>query len=316
MNLQENINYLAQLNSRSCHPLREEEINKDLPYFEIYKNDIGRYNINCFNYESHDNADRMHLWKNYLTSSILPNIDSLADIKGYYNIQLHDSYTYLNDDKSYKNVLTFSKFKNDSEPILVPDPYMIQNYGNIMNSFEDTEDWNKKKNRICFYGTTTGNRNYENNHRINVCKWGVNNRDFCDFYITKIAQMDSNQIKPKISDILHNPVSIPEQLKYKFHMVMDGNTSRFDVWYFKGNNVIMKHDSKEMLWYYPLIQADTHFVDVNITNIKSKFEFFKNNTDHATIMIYNAKRLASNLFRPIVHQMYSINLFENIAFNK
>lgn len=319
MNIQEDVIYLAQVNSRSCHPLREDEVDKSLPYFEIYKNDIGRYSTNIFNYKNHDNAPRMDLWKSYLQNSIFPNIHPMVDICGFYNIQLHDSYTYLDDNKSYKNVLCFSKFKQDPDPILVPDPYMICNYGNMLDSVNDVYDWTQKLDKVCFCGTTTGKKNPSTNDRIKMCIWSLNHKDICDFYITKVAQMDFNNINNSVSEfnkIYRPPFSLDDQLKYKYHMVMDGNTCRFDVWYMKTNNVVMKYDSKEMLWYYPFLQSDTHYVEVNENTIRSKVNFFNNNHQHAAIMIYNTQRMAANLFRPIVHQMYTINLFENIAINK
>lgn len=78
----------------------------------------------------------------------------------------------------------------------------------------------------------------------------------------------------------------------------------------------MKYDSKEMLWYYPLLQNDVHFIDVNKDDMKNKMDFYANNPQLAHVMIFNAKKTASMLFRPIVHQMYTINLFETIAQNK
>ncbi len=319
MNLQESITYLAQVNSRSCYPKRKEEIDKKIPYFEVYKNDLGRYNITGYNFEKHDNAPRMDLWEQYMKQAIFPNIDPSLDISGFYNIELHDSYTYLNNDKNYKNVLCFSKFKNDRDSILVPDPYMICNFGGMLNNINDEQEWDKKKNKIVFGGTTTGDRNPVKNERISVCLWSLDKRAWTDFYITKVAQMEMSDINAKIpnfKEIYHNPLSIDDQMKYKFHLAMDGNTCRFDVWYYKTNNIVMRYDSKEMLWYYPLLQNDVHFIDVNKDNMQQKMDFYINNPQLSHVMIYNAKKMASTLFRPIVHQMYTINLFESFAHNK
>lgn len=319
MNLQDTITYLAQVNSRTCYPKRRDDVDESIPYFQVFKNDLGRYDMRTFAYEKHDNAPRMQLWESYLRSSIFPNIDPTIDISGYYNIELHDSYTYLNNNKDYKNVLCFSKYKKDSDPILIPDPYMICNYGGMLNTINDEADWNKKKNKIVFCGTTTGHRDPLLNDRIKLCLWSLDKRDWCDFYITKVAQMDISDIESKIpnfTSISKQPLSIPDQLAYKYHLSMDGNTCRFDTWYYKTNNVVLKYDSKEMLWYYPFFQNETHYCDVNTDNMKNTIEFFNNNPQHAYCMIYNTKKLSQMLFRPIVHQMYTINLFENIAANK
>jgi hypothetical protein len=317
----ENIIHLAQNNSHKCYPKRLENIDQTIPYFQITKSPLGKYDMQCFAYEHHDNADRMQLWQQYLQQMILPNIDYNIDVSGYYNIQLHDSYTYLDDNKDYKDVLCFSKFKNDNGPILIPDPYMICNWGNMLNSINDEQEWTKKKNKIVFVGTTTGNRDHIKNERINTCLWSLNNnnKDFCDFYITKVAQMDILNIRSKILNfdkIYRNPMSIYEQLLYKYQLSIDGNTCKFNIEQFKMNSVAMKYESKEMLWYYPLLQEDVHYIGVNKDNIKNKFDFFNNNPSLAQIIIYNAKKLSNNIFRPIMHQMYTVKLFESIALNK
>lgn len=319
MNQQDNIIYLAQSNSQKCYPKKIEEIDKSIPYFEIIKNQFNRYDIIPYSYESHDNAQRMSLWVNYIKDMILPNIDSKINLSGYYNIQLHDSPTYLNDNKDYKDVLCFAKLKNDKGAILIPDPYMIQNWGNMLNNIDDKKEWTDKKNKIIFAGTTTGNRDPLKNERINLCLWSLKNKDFCDFNITNIAQMNIENIKkyvPEFDNIYKLPINIDEQMQYKYQLNIDGNTCKFNVEHFKINSVIMKYKSNDMLWYYPLIQNNVHYTEVNKDIIKNTFEFFNNNPNLANVMIYNAKKLASELFRPIIHQIYTINLFESIGNNK
>lgn len=320
MNLQESVVYLAQANAQSARRLREEEVNKSIPYFEIYKNDFNRYSTRAFSYKDHDNAPRMDMWCNYLREFIFPNIDPNVNISGFYNIELHDSYTYLDSDKNkYKNVLTFSKFKDDTGPVLIPDPYMIGNYGATLSYtyyIDKEKDISKKLGKACFYGTTTGDRNPKINKRINLCLWGLDNRDICDFAITNIAQMNETDVReavPRFDEIYQKgQVSIDEQLKYKYHVIPDGNTCRFDVWNYTTNNVVMKYDSKEMLWYYPLLQEDTHYVSVNTSNLRNKIQILENSPQIGQIITYNANKLSQALFRPIIHQMYTINLFENM----
>lgn len=313
MNVQETILHLAQNNTAKCHPRRKEDIDQTIPYFNVVKNDMSQYQITGYNYENHDNADRMKLWETYMHNMILPNIDPNIDISGYYNIELHDSYTYLDNGKNYDNVLCFSKFKNDKGPVLIPDPYMICNYGGIMQTLTDTKPWESKKPRICFFGTTTGNRNAELNERINLCRWALG-KSFCDFKITKVAQMEVKSI-PDIQIISSPRKSILDQLDYKYHLVVDGNTCRFDVWPFKTNSIVMKYPSKEMLWYYPFLQEDFHYIEVEKSNMENKLQFYERNPRIAEFMMHNAKEMSAALFRSIIHQTYTIHLFESLALN-
>jgi hypothetical protein len=80
--------------------------------------------------------------------------------------------------------------------------------------------------------------------------------------------------------------------------------------------VVLKYQSNDMLWYYPLIQSGVHYVEVNKDNIQHVVDVYNNNPSLANMMMYHAKQVSHALFRPIVHQMYTINLFETIAWNK
>lgn len=315
MNINDTIIELAQSNAKNFRPLRYEEVEQSIPYFEITKS----HQVNLFNFEKHDNAPRMLFWRDYLKQKILPNIDPSADISGYYNIELHDSYTYLNNEKNYKGVMTFAKFKNDASPILIPDPYQMADFGGMLANIRDPNPWEQKKAKITFCGTTTGSRDPITNERIGLCQWAQDKRDWTDFYITKIAQMNPQDVFAKVptfKNIFRDPISIDEQLKYKYHLMMDGNTCRFDVWYLATNNVVFKYKSKEMLWYYPMLQNETHFIDVTKDNMHSRLQYFENNPSHAQCIMFNARNFVNSFFRPISHQLYTINLFESLAFNK
>jgi hypothetical protein len=148
MDLTETIEYLAQANSGTCYPKRSvEDIDKRLPYFSLNKL-YGKYEINMFNYEYHDNAPRMPYVLNYLATKVLPFVK--GDLSGYYNIQLHDTYTYLNDGHDYKDVLCFGKRKNDKGPVQIPDCYLLNNWGGkyqgwINETTCDPLNWKKDK---------------------------------------------------------------------------------------------------------------------------------------------------------------------------
>ena len=100
MNSTETIKYQGIINSGSCYPKRLEEINQDLPFFEILKDQNNRYDIKFYNYEKEDNAPRVPYLQSYFKNSILSNIEKSIDLKGFYNIELHDSYTYRNNNFS------------------------------------------------------------------------------------------------------------------------------------------------------------------------------------------------------------------------
>lgn len=318
MNSSETIKWLGAVNASKCYPKTFDEINKNLPYFEVTKDVFGKYGVHGSNYIGHDNEDRMAYILEYLQKNVFPNIDKKLNVSGFYNIELHDSYTYLNNGKNYKDCLTFAKYKNDNEGILIPDPYFIGNWGNQLMYVNDSTEWVKKKSKIIFAGTTTGNRNPILNTRIQTCIWSLN-KDKCDFYITKIAQMKLDDIistVPRFNEIYRPPVSVVDQLLYRYHLIIDGNTCRYDIFPYKTNSLVFKYKSKEMLWYYPILQNKTHHVDVDTNSIENTYMYYENNAREVDHILYNANTFANNMFKPIVGMQYSVALFEQIANNK
>lgn len=319
MNKKETIEWLADVQSTNMYPKRRDQVNETIPFFEIFRNNFGRYDMNCYNYEQADNAPRMPFVKNYLTHQILPFLSSKCDVSGFYNIQLHDSYCYLNDSKDYTNVFTFTKFKIDKGPVLLPDSYMMGNWGNQLNNISDNLPWESKQSKIIWKGTTTGNTNPKLNQRIKTCLWGLTKPDITEFNITNIAQMSVESVLesvPNFRDIYGQPMNQNEQMKFRYHLSMDGNTCNWSVWPYCTKSLVFKYKSPEMLWYYPIMQNKTHFVEVDIKNMEDQFQYYENNQKEAEFIIKNANEFSKSMFNPLVTQNYTIRIFENISQNR
>jgi len=316
MNISETIDWLASVNSGKCYPKDFSDINTELPYFKVSKSSDRYYDIQTYNYKTHDNAPRMPYVTDYLKYNVFPYIK--GDLTGYYNIQLHDTYTYLDDGKDYKDVLTFGKGKHDKGQVMMPDCFFLGNWGNKYVNFQDNIPWIEKKNKIVFVGSTTGNRNPRLNERINACLWALNHVE-CDFYITNIVQMNPVDVFKNISNIgkiLKPPMSLEDQLKYKFMLLIDGNTNKWTCDTFFSRSLSMMMPTNDMLWYYPLLQDGTHYVGVNYDNMINKFNYYLNNPKECDRIITNGNILATELFNEKACQQYLIALFDSIANNK
>lgn len=321
MNFEEHISWLATTYSGTCFPKRIEDIDCTLPYFKLEKNLIGKYDFRPFNFETHDNAPRMSFVAHYLTNNILPHVQ--GNLSGYYNIQLHDHYSYLNDGKCYNDVLCFGSKKNDTKNrwvVPLPDCYFMGNWGGKYEIMKDQKAWESKKNKIVFAGTTTGSRDPKENIRINTCLWSLENgRDkYCDFSITNIAQIDAHKIfttVPNFKYVFRPPLSLEEQMEYKYMLGIDGNTCRWNPDVYFMNTLSLCLPSNDMLWYSSLFLHGEHFVEVTLDELIKTMKFYENNTKDAVRIIDNANTLAKRLFQPDVCKRYTIELFQNMVHN-
>lgn len=325
MNFEEQISRLALVNSGKCYPKRFEDIDTTLPYFQLSKDCFGRYSWESYNYEFHDNAPRMPYVARYISSNVLPYVQ--GDLSGYYNIQLHDNYSYLNDDKCYNDVLCFGGMKDDKRNkwvVQLPDCYFMGNWGDKYQQLNDNMVWSEKKKKIVFAGTTTGSRDPRKNTRINTCLWALDEgRDkYCDFWITNIAQIDARKIfaeVPRFRYIFRPPIPLDEQMKYRYMLGIDGNTCRWNPDVCFMNTLSLCLPSTDTLWYSCLFMDKQHFVEVDTSNgmknILNAYKYYENNPREALHIIKNATDLGKKLFTPSVCKEYTIELFQNITEN-
>jgi hypothetical protein len=322
MNYIDSIVQIAQNNGKLFSPMTDKEEVKelDIPYFQIYKSD-GRYKIDYFNYEKHDNAPRMPYYCDYLLRDVFPNVDYKYNLEGYYPIELHDAITYLDNGKDYSNALTFAKTKMDPMPVLIPDPFMIGNYGGRLN-VSDPYDWKQKINKVGFFGVTTGNRNPAKNTRLKFCNWASSHHNICDAYITGIAQIEPKEILKVYGDnfrhMYGNYIPQEKQYQYKCLLSVDGNTCSYDrlCWVMNSQSLAFKYPSNEILWYYPLLLEDTHYVEVDEKTLEKKMNYYLNNPKEADFIIKNANQFVRRFCSSISTKLYLTYLMETVAENK
>jgi hypothetical protein len=299
-----------------------DDVNTSLPYFRINKDASGSYTFEGFNYKTHDNAERMPFILNFLKQYVVPYLSKEADIKGYYNIELHDSNSYL--DGSYTNTLVWSRNKSDRHSILIPDVYQLTNYGNKLLAKDGTE-WHAKQNRIAFYGTTTGNRDPSQNARLQWCKWkAVNDPDdaWCHWYITNVAQMQVDDIvkaygMPVWQQMLKPYVPHTYLYNYKFNLDIPGNTASWDrvPVVLNSKSLLFKAPCQDMCFYYPLMHAGEHYIHVDTPQdaIKQQQYFLSNMKDYTRINT-NANNFVADYMTPHAAIRYMVTLFETSSF--
>jgi hypothetical protein len=326
MNFEESIDWLAHIHSGKCYPKNsEEDINTSLPYFQLSKNGNNKYHFNMYNYKNH--SVRINLVKDYLLNNVVSLVN--GDLSGYYNIQLEDNYSYLNDNIDYNDVLCFGSMKNDNKNkyvVPLPDCYFLENWNNNFSTVNDTIEWENKRNKIVFVGSTTGNTDPLKNERINTCLWSLynNRRSICDFYITEIMFMNERRVFqiPYFKYIYKRPLMrLNEQKTYKYLLNIDGHTCRWTPYVYLLNTLHFQTPSKDMLWYYPLLKDKEHFVEVcideNASNeIIKMFNYYQNNINEAKQIISNANIMGRQLFTKNTCQKYMVALFQNIADNR
>lgn len=295
-----------------------EQVNFDLPYLHVFRDDMNRWRVQGYGHIGHDNEGRMAPMCWFLENMVLPHV--AADAGGFYNIELHDSYTYLGRDyEMYDGVLTFSKHREHHSAVVVPDMYQMAAYGGMLA--KDTVPWSTKRDSVIGAYTTTGDRNPFKNDRIQTCIWSVKHRPKCNLYITKIAQMSADDVRqvPGVDAVMASYIPFEEQLRHKYLLSLKGNTETWDQakWLASGSLVLKKkHD--DVCWYSPLMHDRTHVVLCGDNeDIIKAVDYYTHNGDEACHIVKNANKFVQDFLYP-QHKaiVYWVRLLESAASNK
>ena len=214
-------------------------------------------------------------------------VDSTINLK--FNFNLDDSD--LTKDINNSGIFAFSRPK-DHEQILMPDMYAMGDYDKKLE-YIDNMNWNNKYHKAIFIGSSTGNYNPEYNKRLQLCNYFLNHNDI-KCYISHICQISENNIAntyPDYKNFMHNMLSIEKQLKYKFVISVDGNTTAWDrvPWILNSKSVLLKQKSNDECWYYDLLIPDVHFIefdhpseiiDIIANTTQEKYEYIVNNANN------------------------------------
>ena len=152
----------------------------------------------------------------------------------------------------------------DSNHILMPDPHLFYHINTLKKNLEDEPTFEEKEDKIIFYGSDTGLVGQDLlNQRIKFCAKASNNLKITS-KITNFVHFSKELLEDlniNIEDIKAEYQQIPQQLKSKYILDIDGNVASWDrtLWAMASNSYLIHLESdtnNSVNWYYPFIQEN------------------------------------------------------------
>ena len=233
------------------------------------------------------------------------------------DICLHDAVgQHQNNTKWPHSILGFSKYKEDTTNALIPDLYAMQNYRGMLDAnLSDNLSTMKKLNRLLFIGASSGPANTELNPRIQLCRY-AKTKPWIDAYISSIVNFDT-ETADTFTDVMHKPMSIPEQQTYRHLVVIDGNTVCWDrlPWILASQSVCWLHDTTDECWYYHFLKPWVHYIPFNLENLEETWNKVKDDNGLILKIVANANEFVQDYLSERGHGLYCLSLLEGVEVN-
>jgi hypothetical protein len=172
------------------------------------------------------------------------------------------------ENESKETRLCFARPRN-SPHICIPDSHLTRTIA-ICNSLQSIDiPFNQKINKVSFFGSDTG-RKYKDGsvQRVNLCQKYKNNENV----VAKITNFVEQPFDPSIYS---EPVSIKDQLNYKYILNVNGNTTSWErlIWAMNSNSFCLflrpPTHQDEISWYYHMFDLSQFFIYLDTDSIEN-----------------------------------------------
>ena len=244
------------------------------------------------------------------TSQVL-NCYGLKDLSFEFVVNFNDETN--NEHSGDPSKFVFARSKS-SPHICIPDSHLWQTINTCSRLADLDIEWGEKQDKVCFFGSDTGlPLNNGLTQRVNICK----------------AHLNSKLVHAKITNFTKTPesssysspfVSIADQLKYKFILNINGNTTSWErlIWTMASNSLCIyvrpPVDQNEISWYYHMFDFDQAFVYVDENNIESCVKFLLEDKETTGYLKQRQKATAEILGGIEFHAQYYARILQ--GYNK
>lgn len=201
----------------------------------------------------------------------------------------------------------------DFEALMLTPPLIKQ----VNRGIEKTP-WGKKRDQLFWRGATTGTfftaDNIEKCHRVQLVKMSIEHPKLINARLTTLVQ-GAEKFPEEFQPYMGKFASVPKHLKYKYQLLIDGNSAAFSraYWQLFSNSVIFKQASPYIQWFYGALKPNIHYISVkrDLSNLIDKLSWAKRNENLCKKISEQAQEFAKqNLTQEAIFEYLYLVLLE------
>ncbi len=289
--------------------MRQAENQGQLVYYRIEDNQVSV--VETGKVLATERLEEMtHALQTLCAIAPLPNMDFI--------LCLHDAVVGINISAP---VLAFAKDKDSHKVILIPDFDALSNQSaHLLHTVEHAikkYPWNKKVSKAFWRGATTGGElskeNFLSIPRSQAVRFSLESPSLIDARFTQLVQCDNpQQIQDHFASYFSTPRSVKSHLKYKYQLLIDGNTCAYSraYWQLFSNCAILKQSSPNIQWFYSLLKPYVHYIPLqnDLSDLPEKVLWSKEHDNEVRKIISNAQALAQENLKQsdVYHYLYLV----------
>lgn len=130
--------------------------------------------------------------------------------------------------------------------------------------------------------------------RVTLCELSQRYPELIDAKFTIYAQ--GGEAIPYLRQFKGERCSFEEQLSYKYHILIEGNTCAYSTsgWKHFGNSLLFKHDSRWIQWYYSAMKPHVHYIPVkqHLSDLVNALQWAIDHDEEAQTIAHNCRQFA------------------------
>ncbi len=241
-------------------------------------------------------------------------------------ISMEDSLISSEYDGDSLPIFAMAKLHDDQRVILIPDFEALVHSTSLLAQVEkgNTRPWDKKIEKAIWRGSTTDRvypitvDTFSQLARSQAIIQSLLYPDLIDARFTQLVQCSHHElVRQRYPYYFGSNLSIPEQLQYKYQLLIDGNSCSYSraYWQLFSNSVILKQQSPHIQWYYDALQPYVHYIPLqeDMGDLFEQIMWATQHDEEVRQIMCNAQQFANNNLKQEHIYLYLYHLLKEYS---
>ncbi len=222
-------------------------------------------------------------------------------------ISLADAFSAPIDTIGNVPVFALAKHQQQERAILIPDFEVFYKGPALLKQVETAiieSPWETKRDLAVWRGATTGGIEFNSENFLHIPRSAavaasLKYPSWVDARFTQIVHCtEPHRVLKKFRSFFGSSMSISEQIKYRYQLLIDGNSCAYSraYWQLFSNCLTLKQESSHIQWYYGCLRPYEHYIPLqtDLSDLIEQLQWTQAHQEESRAVIERARYFALN----------------------